>query len=256
MKEPLLVARERTLLRDLIQRAAARARDENLLGQTAPHAKTQAETTAAAARQEAEAWLVSEQAAIEQETEESRAAIQVRYDEEQAAAEVEFDTAQEEMNNRCEEEKEAARDSHKEAQWTINAVLERNTINAEERRRKTENKLTAILEQLAAFRLQANDLWEEWEEYLASAAKTSAGPRAQNPRISLRKSLTALQERFAGLKFQLNALPLKKLLKGGRLTFAFAALGILMVYPLGLLIAYFGGVPNQLPLVLIGGVIA
>jgi DNA segregation ATPase FtsK/SpoIIIE, S-DNA-T family len=256
MKEPLLVARERTLLRDLTQRAAARARDENLLGQTAPHAKAQAETAAETARQEAEAWLKSEQAAIEQETEESRAAIQVRYDEEQAAAETEFDEAQEEMTNRCEEEKEAARDGHKEAQWTINAVLERNTINAQERRRNTENKLTAILDQLTAFRGEANDLWEEWEEYLASAAKTSAGLRDQNPRLSLRKSLTALQERLAGLKNQLNALTLKKILKGGRLTFAFAALGVLIVYPLGLLVAYFGGVADRLPLVLVGGLIA
>ena len=81
------------------------------------------------------------------------------------------------MNNRCEEEKEAARDGHKEAQWTINAILERNTLNVEERRRKTETRLNAVLEQLAAFRGEASDLWEEWEPYLGSALKTSAGPR-------------------------------------------------------------------------------
>ncbi len=214
MNEPLLAARERTLLRDLIQRAAARARDEKLLEQTAPHAKAQAETTAAAARQETETWLQSEQAAIEHETEESRAAIQARGDDEQAAAELEFDTAQEEMNTRCEEEKEAARDAHKEAKWTINAVLERNTINAEERRRKTEAKLTAMLGQLTTFRREANDLWEEWEKYLVSAPKTSAGgPRDQNPRLSLRKSLVALQERLAGLTSDLNTLTIPKSLK-------------------------------------------
>jgi DNA segregation ATPase FtsK/SpoIIIE, S-DNA-T family len=256
MNEPLLVTRERTLLRDLIQRAAARARDEKLLGQTAPHAKAQAESAAEAARKEAETWLQSEQAAIEQETEESRAAIQARYDREQAAAEAEFDTSQEEMNNRFEEEKEAARDAHKEAQWTINAVLERNTINAEERRRNTEAKLTAILGQLTVFRREANDLWEEWERYLASAPKSSAGPRDQNPRLSLRKSLNALHEKLAGLKSDLTNLKLPKALKGGRLTLAFAALGLLMVYPLGWLVTYFGGFPNQLPLVLIAGLIA
>ena len=254
MNEPQLVAHERTLLRDLIQRAAARARDEKLMGQTAPHARALAESTAAAARQEAETWLQSEQAAIEQETEESRAAIQARYDEEQAAAEAEFDAAQEEMTNRFEEEKEAARDAHKEGQWTINAVLERNTINAEERRRNTETKLTGILAKLTEFRREANDLWDEWDKYLASAPKTSAGPRDQNPRLSLRKSLVAIQEKLAGLKSDLNNLAFPKLLKGGRLTLAFVGLGLLVFAAFGLLAFYVGG--YQLPVVLAFGLIA
>ncbi len=241
MNEPLLVVRERTLLRDLIQRAAARARDEKLLEQTAPHAKAQAEATAEAARKEAETWLQSEQAAIEQETEEGRAAIQARCDEEQAAAEAEFDAAQEEINNRCEEEKEAARDAHKESQWTINAVLERNTINAEERRRKTETKLNAVLNKLTEFRREANELWDEWDKYLTSAPKTSAGPRDLNPRLSVRKSLVALQEKLAGLKNDLNNLALPKFLKGGRLTLAFAAFGLLAFAAFGLLAVYVGG---------------
>ena len=220
MNEPLLVARERTLLRDLAQRAAARARDEKLLGQTAPHAKAQAETAFESGRLEAEAKRKSEQAAVERETEEERAAIQALYDEEQAAAEPEFDEAREEMTSRCEEEKEAARNGLQERPagrstpfWS--AIRPRRRSGAGE----TEKRLTAILDRLAALRRDAAALWDEWEEdYLHPGRKNAAGPRDKNPRLSLRKSLAALEERLADLRKRLQELALPKILKGGRLT--------------------------------------
>ncbi len=256
MSEPLRLASERTLHRDLALRAAARAKDEKLLGQTAPHAKAQAESAREAGLLAAAAKLKSEQAAVETETEEERAAIQARFDKERAAAQQEFTDAREELTGRCEEEKEASRNGFQETSWTINAVLERSTSQAEERRRSTEKRLTAILDRIVALRRNASALWDEWEEeYLNPAAKTAAGPRDQNPRLSLRKSLAALEERLAGLQKQLKELALPKILKGGRLTLAFGIVGVLAVYPLGLLVSAFGGRHDLLP-TLVGGLVA
>ncbi len=253
MSEPLLLSRERTLLRDLAQRAAARAKDEKLLGQTAPHAKAMAESAREAGRLAAAAKLKSEQAAVEAETEAERAAIQARFDDEQAAAQQEFADAREVLNARREEEKEATRNKSQETSWTINAVLERGVAKAEERRRAAEQRLTAILDRVVALRRNASALWDEWEEeYLNPSAKTAAGPRENNPRLSLRKSLAALEERLAGLQKQLKELALPKILKGGRLTFAFVVVGVLAIYPLGFLAWALGGPHDPLPMLMAG----
>ena len=194
---------------------------------------------------------------MEAETEEERAAIQARFDEEQAAAQQEFADAREELTGRCEEEKEAARNGFQETSWTINAVLERGTAKAEERRRTTEKRLTAVLDRIVALRRNASALWDEWEEeYLDPAAKTAAGPRDRNPRLSLRKSLAALEERLAGLQKQLKELALPKILKGGRLTLAFGIVGVLAVYPLGLLVASWRGYADHLLMLLVTGLVA
>ena len=109
MNEPLLVARQRTLLRDLAQRAAARARDEKLLGQTAPHAKAQAETAFENGRLDAEAKRKSALAAVERETEEERARSRRSATRNWRPRQREFDEAREATAQQCEEEKEAAR---------------------------------------------------------------------------------------------------------------------------------------------------
>ena len=256
MNEPLLVARQRTLLRDLAQRAAARARDEKLLGQTAPHAKAQAETAFESGRLEAEANRKSALAAVERETEEERAQIQALCEEELAAAAREFDEAREATAQQCEEEKEAARSAYHEGRWTLSAMLERNMAKAEERRRESEKRLTAVLDRLAALRQEAGALWDEWEEaYLHPSWKSAAGPRDKNPRLSLRKSLAALEERLADLRKHLRELALPKVLRGGRLTVVFAVIGVLAIYPMGLLLSLFTGSGSLLPM-LAGGLVA
>ncbi len=256
MNEPLLVARQRTLLRDLAQRAAARARDEKLLGQTAPHAKAQAETAFENGRLDAEAKRKSALAAVERETEEERAQIQALCDEELAAATRAFDEAREATAQQCEEEKEAAHSAYQEGRWTLSAVLERNTAKAEERRRAVEKRLTAILDRLVTLRQEAGALWDEWEEaYLHPSWKSAAGPRDRNPRLGLHKSLAALEERLADLRKRLKELALPKVLRGGRLTMIFAVVGVLAIYPMGLLLSLFTG-SGSLLLMLAGGLVA
>ena len=255
MNEPLLLARERNLLRDLARRAAGRAKDENLLGQSAPHARAQAESAHETGGLAAAVRLKTEQAAAEREAEEERAAAQVRFDEEQAAAQEEFDDAREEVTGRCEEEKEAARTGHQETSWTINAVLERGTTKAEERRRATEKRLRAVLDRLTTLRQNAASLWDEWDEYLPAAANSAVGPRDKNPRLSLRKSLAALEDRLTTLQRGLHELTLPKILKGGRLTLVFGALGVLAVYPLGLLVATQLHYANNLLMLLVAGLV-
>jgi ABC-type iron transport system FetAB ATPase subunit len=256
MNEPTLIGRQRTLLRDLAQRAAARARDEKLLGQTAPHAKAQAESTYEAGRQDAEAKLKVALAAVERETEEQRAQIQALYEEEMAAATRDFEEAREALTQRCEEEKEASHTGYEEARWTLNAMLERNIAKAEERRVQAEKRLTAVLDRMVALRKEAAALWDQWEEYLDPALKDTSGPRDRNPRLSLRKSLAAVEEKLADVRRRLGDLALPKVLKGGRLTLVFAAVGVAAIYPLGLLAAHIGGFENQLLLLLVVGLAA
>ncbi|HVS37126.1 MAG TPA: hypothetical protein VMS17_16310, partial [Gemmataceae bacterium] len=246
MNEPVLVARQRMLLRDLAQRSAARARDEKLLGQTAPHAKAQAETAFENGRQEIEAKLKVALAQVERETEEERAHVQALFDEEVAAAQREFEQARERLAERCEAEKETARNTFQETRWTLNAVLDRNVDKAKERYNAAEKRLTAVLDRMVSLRREASDLWDEWEEgYLHPSWKSAAGPRDKNPRLSLRKSLGALEERLTVLRMQLGDLVLPQVLKGGRLTLAFAAAGALLIVPISLLAPLFG-VPTTL----------
>ena len=257
MNEPLLVSRQRSLLRDLAQRAAARAKDEKLLGQSAPHARAQAESAWETGRQTAATRLKIEQAAAERETEEQRAAIQAAYDEEQTAAQEEFTEDRDDLTHRCEEEKEAARAGFKETSWTINAVLERGAANTEDRRRNTEKRLTAVLDRLVTLRQNAGVLWDEWEEeYLNPAAKDAPGRPDDNPRLSLRKSLAALEERLADMQKQLSELALPKVLNGARLTLVFGLVGVLAVYPLGLLVASWRGYSDHLLMLLVTGLVA
>jgi exonuclease VII large subunit len=256
MNESPLVDRQRTLLRDLAQRAASRARDENLLGQTAPHAKTQAETAFENGREGAETALKSALAETERDTEEERAQIQTLFEEEITATNREFEEVREKIAQSCEAEKEAARAGFQEARWTLTAVLERNVAKAEERRRNSEKRLTAVLDRLITIRQEADDLWDEWEEgYLHPSWKETAGPRDKNPRLSLRKSLSALEDRLTELRVRLQALTLPKILKGGRLTLVFTILGLSAILPISLLIPYLGG-PSSLLMQLVVGLIA
>ncbi len=192
---------------------------------------------------------------MERETEEERAQIQALYEEETAAATREFEEAREATSQRCEEEKEAARNAYREGRWTLNAVLERNMAKAEERRRAAEKRLTSILDRLVTIRRDASALWDAWERnYLHPSWKNAAGPRDKNPRLGLRKSLAALEERLADLRKRLQELALPKILKGGRLTAAFAVFGLLAIYPMGLLLSLFTG-SGSLLLMLAGGLV-
>ena len=160
------------------------------------------------------------------------------------------------LARRCEDEKEAAQAAYQEGRWTLNAVLERNTAKADERRRSAEKRLTSVLDRLVTIRREASVLWDQWEEgYLHPSWKSAAGPRDKNPRLGLRKSLAALEERLADLQKQLQELTLPKVLKGGRLTLFFAVLGVLAIYPMGLLVSLCGGPKDLLPM-LVGGLVA
>ena len=220
MNDPLLVARQRTLLRDLAQRAAARAKDEKLLGQTAPHAKAKAETAFEDGRQEAEAKLKSALAQVERDTEEERAAHPGTFRGGAGGRDSGNSTRPaRRWPSAARKRRRPPAPRFQETRWTFNAVLERNTAKAEERRRAAEKRLTAILDRLVTVRREASALWDEWEEdYLHPSWKTAAGPRDKNPRLSLRKSLAALEDRLAELRKQLQELVLPKVLRSGRLT--------------------------------------
>src|SRR5579875_2330251 len=124
MPEAALIARQRVLLRDLIQHAAERARSEPAIAAALREQEDSIEIAFAEAREALEHRRMQEEEENERQIEQARSSIETRYKADQDAAQREFVHRRGQILEREESEKEAAKAAYQEACWTIAAVLE------------------------------------------------------------------------------------------------------------------------------------
>src|SRR5690242_14402478 len=124
MNEPSLIARQRALLRDLIQRSAERARAEPAIASAFTEQVDNVEIEFTEGRESLDRRLAREQEENERQVEQGRSAIEARYKVEQDSIQREYVLTSGQILEREQSEKEAAQTTYQEACWTIAAVLE------------------------------------------------------------------------------------------------------------------------------------
>jgi DNA segregation ATPase FtsK/SpoIIIE, S-DNA-T family len=162
MSESSLIARQRALLRDLIQQAAERARGEPAIAAAFQEQVDNVEIEFAEAREALDRRRKQELQENERQIEQARSSIETRYKSEQEAAHREFVQKRGQIVEREESEKEAAEAVYKEACWTIAAVLEGAKNEVEQEMRDSKSRLQTRLDELHAMHEQARARLEEW----------------------------------------------------------------------------------------------
>jgi len=164
MSEPSLIARQRELLRDLLQQAAERARGEPAIAAAFQEQGDQVEIEFAEAREALDRRRAQELEENERQIEQARRSIEARYKAEQEAAHREFVQKRGQILEREENEKEAAQAAYKEACWTISAVLEGAKNEIEQELRDNKTRLQTRLDELHAIHKQARAQLDEWDQ--------------------------------------------------------------------------------------------
>src|SRR6478609_2552372 len=117
MTEPSLIARQRALLRDLIQRSAERARAEPAIAAALTEQVDNVEIEFTEGRESIRRRLVREQEENERQVEQGRIAIEARYKVEQDTAHREYALTSGQVLEREQSDKEAAQGTYQEACW-------------------------------------------------------------------------------------------------------------------------------------------
>jgi hypothetical protein len=164
MPEPVLISRQRELLRDLIQRAAKRAETEPTIPAALQEQTENIESEFTAGRESVSSRLAREQEENDRQMEQAHARIEARYKAEQENAQREYTIARGKVLEREQEEKEASDTTYREACWTIAAILEGAKNGAEEGLRENKTRLQARLDSLHEIQKKARALLEEWKQ--------------------------------------------------------------------------------------------
>src|SRR5215472_10243103 len=119
MMEPELIARQRTLLRDLTDLAAERARAEPTIEEAFRTRKAAEEAEFDAAYQAAVVLFATAKEKAEREVRETRESLQGRFDAEQLAITRELTRERQRVEEQYDAEEEATQTSFQEAHWQI-----------------------------------------------------------------------------------------------------------------------------------------
>ncbi len=201
MPESALIARQRTLLRDLIRHAAERARNEPAIAAALREQEDNVEIEFAEAREAIERRRTQEWEENERRIEQARRSIEARYKADQDAAYHEFLRAREKILEREESEKEAAKAAYQEACWTIGAVLEGAKNEAEQELRDNKSRLQSRLDELHDIHKQARALLDEWKQpadEIEAGISISAEESAPPPKLS--ECVTEARQRLEQLQ--------------------------------------------------------
>jgi len=254
MSEPSLIARQRALLRDLIQRSGERARAEPAIAAAFQEQGDAVEIEFAEGREAVSRRLTHEHEENDRQIEQVRASIEGRYKVEQAAANREHAQAHGEILEREHAEKEAAQATYKEACWTIGAVLEGAKNEAEQTLRDNKTRLMNRLDNLHDIQKQARARLEEWKqpvkELEATAQESSPADAAAVP-PKLSECVVEAQR----LLEQLQELVVPRFLKGRRYFSMVCFVWLASILPLGFLAARIKGT-SDLRWILFLGLIA
>jgi hypothetical protein len=255
MNEPALIARQRTLLRDLVRAAEERARGEP--GVTTGFRvnverieKEAAEAVAAAARK-----LAEEEKAAQAELRAARSAVLDKLEGEVEAANKEAAVDREALASRYAAAKESAAAAQQETVWSINAVHEGNRTAAEDRLRQGKAQLATQMETLQGLQKKARELLVKWQrpvEDLEAEARDAGAPPAKDPARSVPDCIAEVE----GQVDRLHNLRAPRWLTRGRFTALVALLWLVQVFPLGWLVVTIGGFSKGLVSILGLGVAA
>src|SRR5262245_30624456 len=163
MPEPVLISRQRELLRDLIKRAAERAQIEPTIPVELQEQTDTIENEFTEGREAVSRRLVREQEENDRQMEQGHVRIEARYKAEQESAQREQTIARGKVLEREQSEKETADTTYREACWTIAAILEGAKNGAEEELRENKTRLQARLDSLHEIQKKARALIEEWK---------------------------------------------------------------------------------------------
>jgi len=231
MTEPLLIQRQRAVLRDLARLATERATaeaeaDAAFKARNEAAQKEYQETTGRSQERYA-----ADCAAAEKELQTTREAATSRFQAEHPAAVKEFAERRSELNRRYELEKERADQEYQEASWSVTTLAEAKKKEAEGPRQEAEGKVAAGLIRLQALRQEGVAALKAFRHYgkYAEAELTPVSRRPANESlVELKKRLTDAEEHLAALK----ALRLPRFFAGPRLLVLLAVLWVLLAAPL------------------------
>jgi hypothetical protein len=249
MNEPPLIARQRALLRDLIQRAAERAHAEPAIEATFQEQVDTVENDFTDGRDALNRRLTRDREENERQIEQTRVNIEARFKVEQDTANREYARSRGEILEREQAEKEAAKTTYQEACWTTGAVLEGAKGQAEQELRESKTRLTNRLDILHTTRQQARALLDEWKQpakEMESAARAALRPDISTAPPKLSECVTEAQH----LLEQLQQLVVPRFLKGRRLFVILLFVWLASVLPLGFLAARVSGMPTSIPVIL------
>jgi hypothetical protein len=240
MPEPSLIARQRVLLRDLIQRAAERARAEPAIAAAFQEQVDNIENDFLDGRESIEGRLARELEENERQMGQAHINIEARYKVEQDSAHREYMQARGRILEREQSEKEAVETTYQEACWTIGALLDGAKSQAEGELRENKTRLNTRLEELREIRQKARGLLEEWKQpakeiEAEGAAAPPPDPNAPPPKLS--ECVAEAQ----GLFEQLQQLVVPRFYKGRRLAALIAFVWLASILPLGFLVGRISG---------------
>jgi hypothetical protein len=231
MPEPSLIARQRVLLRDLIEHAAERAHGEPAIAAAFQEQVDHVEIEFAEAREALESRRTRELEENERHIEQARSSIEARYKAAQEAAHREFVSTRGKILERDESEKEAAQAAYKEACWTIAAVLEGAKNETEKELRENKSRLQTRLDELHDIHKQARAQLAEWkqpaDEIEADSGVSAPKENAQPPKLS--ECVVEARQLFE----QLHKLVVPRWAKSGRLALLIFLLWLVLIAPLG-----------------------
>jgi hypothetical protein len=234
MTEPLLIQRQRTILRDLARLASSRA-DAEATVEAAFKARNDAvqkeyqQTT-----QKAQERYAAECAAAERDLQQVRESSPARFQAEHNAATKEYAERRSELNRRYELDKERADQEYQEACWSVTTMAEAKKKEAEGPRQEAEAKISAGLIRIQAVRKEAFEALKASRHYgkFAEAEMTPVSKRPPNESlVELKKRLTDAENHLATLK----GLRLPRWFGGARILVLLAIFWLLLAVPLYLL---------------------
>ena len=235
MPEPSLIARQRALLRDLIQRSAERARAEPAIAAALRDQVDAVENDFADGREALDKRLRREREENERQIEQARVNIEARFKVEQDAANREYTLSRGQILERDAAEKEAAETSYKEACWTIGAILEGAKSEAEQELRENKTRLNARLDELHSIQQQGRELLEEWKQPAKEMEAEILSLLTLDRNVPPPKLSECVAEAQRLLE-QMQQLVVPRFFKGRRLAIVLVLVGMASILPLGYLV--------------------
>jgi hypothetical protein len=232
LKEPLLIRRQRAVLREWTRlaeesRNAGPYLDERFQSGTQA-AKTKFETD----YQDVIIRFASGKEAADREFQEARRAITGRYEADRKAADLEFAATRRRVIEYHQEEKDKLKSEYQELRWTILSVLEGNKGAAEKELKEAQRRVEEGLQRAQATRRQMREFLESCRLYAdygkGTASQVVVASSQQDPSRRLQALISLAESRLAELK----ELKLAKYFRGERLLWLSAVLWLLLLVPL------------------------
>jgi DNA segregation ATPase FtsK/SpoIIIE, S-DNA-T family len=242
MTEPSLVDRQRTLLHDLAHLAAERSQAEPVIEQEFRSCMAAENRTFEQSEKEVIVRFAYEKEQADREIREAREKIQARFEAEQTEAARELNVVRLRLTEEGEAGEEEAQSAFQESCWTINAVFEATRSKAEKQRETDEEWAGKQAVRLNAIHQEACGLLVQWRQ----STETIGEEKVPEKLLKVQEYLATADEALA----QLKTLILPRFLKGWRLPGLFVFLGLLLIFPLGLLVDRVAGLEAPLDQIL------